>query len=268
MLILDPYRLLSPPYLTSLLPDLSPDSNLHLVVNGSLPSSSSEGAVREELIRQLHANAPHLDLNHQVTIHFVHAGKALLALDSLAHGISVIEAESPSIRALAFQQYQHDFLASQMGDLQASLSAAFSAPIMPSRQIVTASKLAKLAIAYIENVIAADTKTVRLLSSYVRRLRDQARKAAEHICHGSVVNRGVDNAVVEGGVGRAMSTLRESIEDKFKEDLNWLRLVARARVDEIAGDFAVYLRSHFASDLEREVSVAFTPPQCWKHDAR
>ncbi|WVQ83505.1 hypothetical protein IAT38_005646 [Cryptococcus sp. DSM 104549] len=260
VVVLDPIRLTSTPEISPLFPSLLARSSVHFVINGPLPPNSSEASVRSTLLEQLRRVklsseeiSPNIDAS-SLNVTFVQASKALSALDALAAGLENQDVLSPS-KTKAFDTFQHDFLQSHIGPLQASLLAALtSSPHLgPVPQLATAREVAELALRHIGDVITRDRDTAREASYTVSELRRKAEKSAIKAKHLSVASRGIDGGLVEGGVQYEMDRIKGEIERSFDGRLSWLGLVGRLRVDDVALELGGYVGERFGVELERQL---------------
>ncbi|WWD16806.1 hypothetical protein CI109_101238 [Kwoniella shandongensis] len=256
IVVLDPIRLIDTPQLSVMLPSLLAQGTVHFVINGHLPPNVSQSTVETSLRDQLsRIKIESLDGTTfdqaTSTITFVQAEKALTALDALATGLQDHSASTSASKAHTFEVFQRKFLHSNIGPLQTTLHQSLSSLAQP--QLHTAQQLATLAISHISNVISADRDSTRAASHTVSELRRSAMQAASKAKHTSVSSRGIDGAMVEGGVQYEMDKLKGDIERSFDGRLSWLGLVGRLRVDDVALEMGGYLGNRFGVELERQI---------------
>lgn len=244
-LVLDPVRLAKAPSLEKMLPLALGKGHVQFIVNGPLPPHISEESLRKTLDKQLAAIAvPTGCKSYDVT--FVQADRALRALDALAGALSGSEGSSKS---LAFDVFQHDFLASNIGPLQTSLMHL--AP--EDYQLATAASTTRLALAYTNGVVASDRDVLRQASDVVSALRREAVDGSGKARRLSVVSRGSSSGIVDGSVDASVRTNKLDLEQLFKGRLSWLAILARLRVDDVNGDIGGYIARNFARDIEQEL---------------
>ncbi|WVR04094.1 hypothetical protein IAU60_001093 [Kwoniella sp. DSM 27419] len=254
--VVDPIRLLDTPLISALLPAVLSRGGAHIVINGELPPNNSEISLITRLRDQLRkVEVEPVDGRPfdpaSVNVSFVRAEAALLALDALAMGLNSHGPSNSAAKTRAFDVFQKEFLASHMGPLQASLVRALKANTHP--QLTTARQTAALALAHVEEIITADRDIVRTASHTVTELRRTALQGASKAKHLSVASRGIEGGLVEGGVQHEMEKVRIGLEQRLEGRLNWLGLVGRARVDDVAAELGTFLTSRFGVDLERQV---------------
>jgi hypothetical protein len=224
------------------------------VLNGPLPSQTTEAELRNKIheqVAQIRRDSNLSDQN-EVEVSFVNAQHALHALDALAAGLE----HTSSNQTRAFDTFQTEFLSSQIGPLQFTLLNHTATNPLP--QLVTAQSIANLALSYISETIDVDRESTKQAVSTVSDLRHQAGRAAQRARHLSVVNRGIESGVVEGGVEQEMEETRRELDNGFKGRWSWLNLVGKLRVDDVGGEVAVYFERTFGRDLERQVSDCIT----------
>ncbi|ODN97240.1 hypothetical protein L198_03803 [Cryptococcus wingfieldii CBS 7118] len=231
---IDPIRLTSVPEIQRLLPFLLNHELVEFVVNGPLPSSVTQASVVTQLTKQLG------DV----------ADKALNALEFLAKGLELTSA-TPAMKTTAFESFQKDYLQSHIGPLQHALHQTLRA--IPKPQLCTAQRLAKFALSHIEDAILQERDVVRQAVLTVSELRRTAENYAIRARHLSVTTKGVDGAVVEGEVKYEMERIKSRIESSFQDDLSWLGLLGRLKVDDVALELGGFVGSRLALDLERQI---------------
>jgi hypothetical protein len=249
VLVLDPYRLLSTPQIASVLPTLiAQSSSLYVVVNGQLPPRTTETDLTAMIQKQLADIQPKTDTPPtSPLIHFVQAEKALHALDALAAGLE----HTASSQSRAFDTFQNEFLSSQVGKLQSQLLSHTSAN--PQPQLNTSRNTLRLALEYVSDTITSDHQATRHATHTVSELRHQAAQASRKARHLSVVNRGIESGIVEGGVDQEMEETKRDLDAGFRGRWSWLSLVGKLRVDDVGGEVGGYIERSFGRDLEKQV---------------
>ncbi|KAK8861291.1 hypothetical protein IAR55_002110 [Kwoniella newhampshirensis] len=256
IVVLDPIRLINTAQLSAILPAILARQSAHLVINGHLPPNVTQAELETNLRDQLSRIKIETEDGTTFdqatsTISFTQANQALSALDALAIGLGDHSASSSSSRAEAFEVFQRRFLESHIGPLQTTLYQSLAPLSQP--QLHTAKQTATLAIAHISNIISADRDSTRAASRTVSELRRSAMQAASKAKHTSVVSRGIEGAVVEGGVKYEMDKIKAEIERSFDGRLSWLGLVGRLRVDDVALELGGYVGNRFGVELERQI---------------
>jgi hypothetical protein len=249
LLVLDPYRLLDSTNVKPLVPHLFSNPNVHLIVNGPLPPRTDEAELISVINRQLSEGRGESE-NQPLPpfqISFVRADNALHALDALASGLE----HTTSNQTLAFDIFQTDFLSSHIGPLQSLLLATTSQN--PSPQLSTARRIVISALSYISETINGDRQATRQATHIVSELRQHALQASRKARHGSVVNRGIDSGIVEGGVEQEMEETKRELTIGFKGRWSWLSLLGKLRVDDVAEEVGAYIQRSFGRHLERQV---------------
>lgn len=244
-LVLDPVRLATAPCLDKVLPLALGKGHVQFIVNGPLPPHQTEETLRNALDKQISATVvPTGCKSYEVT--FVQADRALRALDALAMALNAAEGES---KGLAFDVFQHDFLASNIGPLQASLMHL--AP--PDAQLATAASTTRLALAYTNGIVASDRSVLRQASDVIGDLRREAVDGSGRARRLSVVARGSSSGVVDGSVDDSVRGNKHDLEQLFKGRLSWLGILARLRVDDVSGDIGGYIARNFARGIEQQL---------------
>lgn len=233
--VIDPYRLISAE-LRDVVRLLADRGKAVVVVDGRLPSSSMEEAIRGQVDQQVKG----------VPVFFTQSSTALSALDALPRTWDT----SPS-DADAIETFQRGFVASRVGDLRAHLGLLAAAE--PSPQFATARSAAKLAIEHMHSVMASERVANRTADALISELRSSSRRAAVDAKHSSVVSRGIEGGMVAGGVQHSLAETSRGISMLFQDRWSWLDLMRKARADEVGGEMRVYLERHFGKDLERNV---------------
>lgn len=246
LVVLDPIRLASAPAVAYLLPLVLAKGNVHFVVNGTLPPHVTEEQLRARLENQIKSVvAPGLHGKAECSVSFVKAETALKALFAL----DVALAGQAGNKGSAFDVFQRDFLASNLGPLQSQLITSLPAEY----QLKTAACTAHLALAYTEGVIAGDRSVLSQAANVVTELRSEAHNAGSRAERVSVVARGIEGGVVEGSVEQSLDSSKRDLEHMFSSRFSWLGLVARLRVDDVAAELGAYLSRSFARDVERQL---------------
>ena len=253
-IVIDPYRLWTGEYLERLQPALVSGRPLVVIVNGRLPETTKpkdiEASVRESL------QASGLETS-SVAIHLVDASLASKALDALSDGLQRAET-SPSTRSRAFETFQHAYLQSHIGSLQTTLAG-----LLPSDyQSRTALSAASFAITSATTTIASDLQALQSARNTVNRLRDMSTHSIGHVVNTSVINRGIDGGMIEGGVDDEISRAQQEIDQLFKGRFSWIGLIGRLRIDDIGGEMASYITQRFGQRLERQVRIHSAPETC------
>lgn len=243
--VLDPVRLATAPYLDQLLPLALGKGHVQFIVNGLLPPHQTEETMRAALDKQIAAVAVPTGCK-SYDIAFVQADRALRALDALAGALGGPEGES---KGLAFDTFQHDFLASKIGPLQAELMHL--AP--PDAQMATAASTTRLALAYTSSVVASDRDVLRKASDVVSDLRREAADGSGRARRLSVVSMGSSSGVVDGSVDASVRTNKHDLDQLFKGRLSWLGILTRLRVDDVNGDIGGYIARNFVRDIEQQL---------------
>ncbi|BEJ11258.1 hypothetical protein CspHIS471_0106800 [Cutaneotrichosporon sp. HIS471] len=243
--VLDPVRLATAPFLDKLLPVALGKGHVQFIVNGPLPAHMTEETMRAALDKQIATIAvPTGCKGYDVA--FVQADKALRALDALAGALGSSEGES---KGLAFDTFQHNFIASNIGPLQAQLKHI----VPPDAQMATAASTGRLALAYTNSVVASDYEVVRKASDIVSDLRREAADGSGRARGMSVVSKGSSSGVVDGSVDASVRTNKHDLEQLFKGRLSWLGILTRLRVDDVNGDIGGYIARNFARDIEQQL---------------
>ncbi|ODN76969.1 hypothetical protein L202_05532 [Cryptococcus amylolentus CBS 6039] len=252
VLSIDPIRLTSVPEIQRLLPFLLNHELVEFVVNGPLPSSVTQASVVTQLTEQLREVGGTQATRDRTTpsVSFVQADKALNALEFLAKGLELTSA-TPAMKTTAFESFQKDYLQSHIGPLQQTLYQTLRA--IPKPQLCTAQRLAKFALSHIEDAILQERDVVRQAALTVTELRRTADSYAIRARHLSVTTKGIDGAVVEGEVKYEMERIKSQIESSFQDNLSWLGLLGRLKVDDVALELGGFVGSRFALDLERQI---------------
>ncbi|GMK54558.1 hypothetical protein CspeluHIS016_0111440 [Cutaneotrichosporon spelunceum] len=243
--VLDPVRLTNAPFLDKLLPVALGKGHVQFIINGALPAHMNEEATRAALDKQIAAISVPTECK-AYNIAFVQADKALRALDALASALGGSEGENKS---LAFETFQHDFIASKIGPLQSQLMHLAPA----DAQMATAASTARLALAYTTGVVATDRDVVRKASDVVSDLRREASDGSGRARGMSVVSKGSSSGVVDGSVDASIRTNKHDLEQLFNGRLSWLGILMRLRVDEVNGDIGGYIARNFARDIEQQL---------------
>ncbi|WVF66729.1 hypothetical protein IAT40_001471 [Kwoniella sp. CBS 6097] len=260
LVVLDPIRLTDTPKLKPILSSILSRGNAHFVINGYLPPNTSQASIEATLKEQLaklipNANSQEATATATATanfsVSFVNAQSALQALEALATGLQDHGPTSSSAKTRAFEVFQNQFLASQIGPLQSSLINSLKTESHP--QLTTARTVSTLAVAHVEDIIASDRDVVKEASHTVSELRRSAQHGATKAKHLSVASRGIEGGLVEGGVDHEMAKVKSGLEERFAGRLTWLSLVGRARVDDVASELGTYLGTRFGVDLERQI---------------
>lgn len=242
-IVLDPIRLTAVPFIEKILPTVLAKGTVQIIVNGPLPPHATEEDLRAEIDKQITAvSVPGGHKSYDVS--FVRAEQALHALDALASALSS-EGEG---KGHAFDEFQRDFLASNIGPVQKSLMVLPSDP-----QLDTAAATARLALAFTTAVIASDRSVLRQSRSVVSKLRRDASEGASKARRLSVVSRGSSSGLVEGSVESSVRGAKHDLQQLFKGRLSWLGILTRLRVDDVNGDVGGYLARNFARDIEQQL---------------
>lgn len=242
-LVIDPIRLTTVSSIEKILPTALAKGHVRIIVNGPLPPNATEATVRTQIAKQIEAvSAPGNHKSYDVS--FVRAELALNALDALAFAL----ASHSDDKSYAFDIFQRDFLASNIGPLQKSLMVLPTDP-----QLATAAATARLALAFTTSVIASDRSVLRHASSVVSKLRRDAADGAGKARRLSVVSRGSSSGLVEGSVESSVKGAKNDLDQLFHGRLSWLGILTRLRVDDVSGDVGGYLARNFARDVEQQL---------------
>lgn len=210
-----------------------------VVVNGPLPPHKSE----EDIRQQLATESP---------VVFVRSDLALGAIDILSRSAHLPAASRDRVEAVTV--FQRDFLLSGVGRLKSIVQslAPFGTDLRSDTARVTALGAAK----YAQDVISQDRETTRAVSKVISELDRNAKQAVSRARHLSAVNRGVDGAVVEGGVQYAMSQAKSGLDTILSGRYSWIGLLLRARADDVSPELTGYVETSFGRDLETAVRPA------------
>lgn len=243
-LVVDPIRLTSTELVETLRPLISSGRPVMVIVNGPLPESETPTLIQERI---------HADLG-SVQVVFTDSTLALKALDSLSEGLQRTDA-TPHSRSKAFETFQHAYLRSNVGELQASLSGSLSSGF----QLRTASSTVSLANDFVALTLAIDRRALDSARTIVTELRRSARHATTHAKNISVINRAIEGGRIEGGVDDEVTRARHDIQALFNGKYSWLGLVGRLRVDDVGTDVGAYIDRQFGAGLEKQVGSSFSP---------
>ena len=245
VVVLDPYRLWTGDHLRQLRPLLVSGRPLVVVVNGRLPDNVKTTSVEASIQESLKA----LGIDPaSVIIHLVDASLASRALDALSEGLQRVDA-TPSTRSRAFETFQHAYLQSNIGALQKSLSVL----VPDNYQSRTALSTAHLATAAALATTVSDLQALQSARDAVQTLREMSTHAISHVGNTSVINRGIDGGLIEGGVDDEIARARQELDQLFRDRFSWTSLIARLRLDEVGGELASYITQRFGKRLERQV---------------
>lgn len=236
--VIDPYRLI-PAELLDAIRLLATRGNAIIVVDGPVPSSTSEETIRQDVEKQIQSTS--------TPVLFTQSTTALSALNALPRAWNTSPSDTDSI-----ESFQRGFVTSRIGELQAHLGSLAAAN--PSPQPGSAQNVARLAYNHMTEVMASERVANRSADALIRELRSSARRAAVDAKHLSVVSRGIEGGLVAGGVQHSLAETSRGISALFQDRWSWLDLMRKARADEIGGEMRVYLERHFGKDLERNVS--------------
>lgn len=247
VLVLDAFRLLNTPFPSSILRQIH-RRPLQIVVNGPLPRQTDPAIISQNIRRQYAEIVGHLPAP---PIAFVQAELALAALDVFSTSPSYLRSSSSQSRASAVDTFQQQYLASRFGPFQQHLLD--TAARKDSLQFSTARDTAMLALADITAAIQRDRDSTKAAHDAVVSLRRVSEDAARRAKHLSVTSRGIEGAVVEGGIQHEMTTIRADIDNRFHGRWTWLNLIGRARVNDVGPELANLIDTQFGRHLEREV---------------
>jgi len=236
--VIDPYRLI-PAELLDAIRLLATRGKAIVVVDGPMPSATSEEAIRQEIDKQIQITS--------TPVFFTQSRTALSALDALPRAWHASLGDAGSV-----ETYQRGFVASRVGELQAYLGRQAAA--VPAPQFDSARGVAKLALSHMTDVMASERVANRSAEALINELRSSSKRAAVDAKHLSVVNRGIDGGLVAGGVQHSLTETSRGIAMLFRDRWSWLDLMRKARADEVGGEMRVHLERHFGKDLERNVS--------------
>ena len=236
--VIDPYRLI-PAELLDAIRLLATRGNAIIVVDGPVPSSTSESTIRHDVEQQIQSKS--------TPVFFTQSTTALSALNALPRAWNTSPSDTGSI-----ESFQRGFVASRIGELQAHLGSLAAAN--PSPQLGSAQNVARLAYNHMTEVTASERVANRSADALIRELRSSSRRAAVDAKHLSVVSRGIEGGLVAGGVQHSLAETSRGISALFQDRWSWLDLMRKARADEVGGEMRVYLERHFGKDLERNVS--------------
>lgn len=245
VVVLDPYRLWTGDHLRQLQPMLLSGRPLVVVVNGRLPDNVKPTHIEQSI----HENLTKLGVDPAtVAVHLVDSSLASKALDALAEGLQRVEA-TPSTRSRAFETFQHAYLQSNIGALQTSLAG-----LLPGNyQYRTALSTATLATAAASTTTASDLQVLQSARETVDTLRQMSTHAISHVGDTSVINRGIDGGLIEGGVDDEITRARQEIDQLLRGRFSWIGLIGRLRLDDIGGELASFITQRFGKRLERQV---------------
>lgn len=251
VIVLDPVRLLSESISSYLAANLAYKTGLLLVVNGNLPYAVTESSVKATLIEQYKALSPNA-VDPEVI--FTRADVALEALDSLQRALHqpVIAGRHKSV-----EDFQIGFQTSRIGVLQNRMTA-LSQAVRAAGLGEKASQVGDAALASIDRDLSTGKEASIAAGGMVGHLVQIASRTASEARRLSVINRGIEGGLVEGGVKHTVSTAKRSIEQMLRERWSWLNLVLRARADVVGSELSSYLERNFGRDMEIEVSLRFT----------
>lgn len=227
VLVLDPYRLLDVPHIRDLPSAMLARSTF--VINGHIPPNQTKEMISTRLKR---------DLDSTGEIMFTNASAAIEAYDILGTSSSPATVEA----------FQSKFLSSGIGHAQATLAKASTQG---------ADLLLQLAIADMRSTVDKDTKKAETMLQTVSKLRRAAQKAATRARHLSVANMRIDGGRIEGSIGTSKDESAAGIKTLFQTQLNWLSLLLRLRVDDVASQLDREASRVF-SDVEQQVSNTST----------
>jgi hypothetical protein len=233
VLVLDPYRLLDVPHIRDL--PLAMLARSTFVVNGHLPPNQTKQSISARLKGAL-------DSTFNGEIIFTNAASAIEAYNILQSG-----GASPS--PVTVEAFQLKFLSSGIGHAQATLTET-------AKRGTTSELLLQLAIDDIRSTVDKDTKKAESMLRTVSELRRAAQKAATRARHLSVANMRIDGGRIEGSIGTSKDESAAGIRKLFQTQLNWLSLLLRLRVDDVAAQLDREASKVF-SDVEQQVSSKF-----------
>lgn len=241
--------MLSIPQIAEIASAVALKPGLTFVVNGSIPPSQTEDDIRGRL-RQQWANLAHSLNAPEPNIVNVHAHQAMSAFDAFSSGM---QAASISARSAAVEAFQRQYDQSHIGSLQSCLSKVASQIFDP--QTATASATARLSLLHLQEIIQNDRRVNLAARDTIRALRAVASQAKSDAKHLSVVNRGIDGGMVEGGVDHSIAQTQHGLEHLFRTRWSWLNLILKARADEVGVESKAYVHQQFGKDLERSVRL-------------
>lgn len=246
VVVLDPYRLWTDNYLRQLQPTLASGRPVVAVVNGRLPENIKTPNIEASIYESLNAIGVE---PASVAIHLVDASLASKALDALSEGLQRAEA-TPTTRSRAFETFQHAYLQSNIGSLQSSLATLLPDDYQHRTSLSTAS----LAMATMSATTESDLRTLRSAHETVEILRKASTHAITHVRNTSVINRGIDGGLIEGGVDEEVARACTEIDQLFKGRFAWTSMIARLRIDDIGAELSSYITQRFGKRLERQAS--------------
>lgn len=219
-----------------------------IVVNGQLPPSTTESQIRRQIETQILAfNGATAST---VDICFVNARQAISAFSHLPRSWTIDVAERA--HANSIEAFQQGYLQSQIGGLQSRLSNLSAQSLYP--QVDSATSLAQLALAHMSKVIKAETRLNLAIRRSLEQISNESEQVAVKAKHLSVISRGIEGGMVEGGIKHSLQETKIRIEELFRDRWSWLNLIMKARADEVGSELKILLQVQFGSDLDRQVS--------------
>lgn len=237
---------------------LAPASNLVFVINGSLRPGDTEHTVRDKLFQELarYRNDGSAD-TWETSVAFVQADSAILALETLNTGM---HSDSLSARTKAIETFQQHYEQSRMGLLRSLIVRSLDTKA--NIQLQTASNIGRLALAHVQTLTEYDRLVNQEALQSIDTLRTLANRGAANATHMSVVSKGIEGGIVEGGVQHSLATTRKGIEQLFAGRWSWLNLIGKARADEVGTELKAFIHNQFGRDLEHSVRIETVLADC------
>lgn len=249
IIALDPVHLLEAPTMAQIVANLAYKESLVLVVNGKLPYSSSEDVIRQQLLEQYSSLSP--DTPPPIIV-FTQASQGLDALDSLdraLHQGGIADRVDP------VERFQEGFQASNVGGLQKAILSV-GMVLENGGPESTSNRTAEAALAHVEKVISDDRHANQAAQQVVEQLVQLASRTASDAKHLSVISRGIEGGLVEGGVKHALSTARGEIDALLVDRWSWINLVFKARADVVGSELSRHLDQTFGREMEKQVCLS------------
>ncbi|EIW69179.1 hypothetical protein TREMEDRAFT_44343 [Tremella mesenterica DSM 1558] len=253
LLILDPIRLLEAPSISPLIPYLFRRGGVQLVVNGPLPPGTSENRLEKTLSKQIKAAMLANDVipSPDIPFSFVDSTRAIEALDALSYALNASDS-LPDARSLAFQTFQTSFLASNIGNLQIYLLSRLRTSRPPADW--RAVQVGRLALNHANDILQEERNIIGEIEAVIDDLRRSAIEAATRVQSKSVVGRGIDGGLIQGGVEDILMDVRQDLKRDLGARYTFLQLALLGAADDLGSDLASTIRTRFGTSLQQNIT--------------
>ena len=246
LLLLSPYQLLN-----DVDTRILSHPNLVIVIDGAVVAASDRTSIVEKLqvaVRQSRRLSI-LPEPGSAPIAFVASDTALSAATALKQAIASDQNRSSQMGM--FERFHRQAMQAEFEPLKDKISTAFR-PSNERHSIIGGIWVADLVFQAIREATKADRSHVDAIAKTGTAFRQEVLRVAQNAEDESVIERGVEGAVVEGGVADALRRSRSVASQVLDQEYRFLGLIS-GKVDEVARGLQQIVMETYGADLGRQV---------------